>query len=66
MAAEETRQTAFPRPTVDGAEMIHGRLWAADHHAVAALQAPDAAGGADIDIVDVLSASFLARRISSL
>src|SRR5262250_2063300 len=29
----------------------HGRL-AADHHAIAALDAPDAAGGPDIEIVD--------------
>ncbi len=35
----------------------HGRV-AADHHAIAALQPPDAAGGADIDIGDAQRRQF--------
>src|SRR3982074_69976 len=35
----------------DRIEVPHGCLRSADHHAVAALQAPDAAAGSDIDIV---------------
>src|SRR5262245_19993895 len=38
----------------DGIEMPHGLLRPANHHAVAALQAPDAAAGADINVVDPL------------
>ena len=49
----------------DRIEMPHGRLRSADHHAVAALQAPDAAAGADIHIVMPFGASSLARRMSS-
>src|ERR1700722_897309 len=36
----------------DRIKAIHPRLVAADHHAVATLDAPDAAGGADVDIMD--------------
>ncbi len=36
--------------------MLYRLGLAADHHAVAALQAPDAAAGADIDVVDALGA----------
>src|ERR1700761_939676 len=36
----------------DRVEAIDLRLVAADHHAIAALNAPDAAGGADIDVMD--------------
>jgi hypothetical protein len=36
----------------DRIEPVDHRLVAADHHAIAALDAPDAAGGADVDIVD--------------
>ena len=32
--------------------MSHGRLRSADHHAVTALQAPDAAAGPDIHVID--------------
>src|SRR6185369_16760653 len=38
----------------DRIEMIDDRLLAADHHAIAALQPPDATRGADIDIADAL------------
>ena len=42
-------------------------LLAADHQAVAALEPPDAAAGADVDVVDALLAQRLrARRTSSL
>ena len=43
----------------DRIEMLHDVGLAADHHAVAALQAPDAAAGADIHIVDALCGQFL-------
>ena len=36
----------------DRVEPIDDRLVAADHHAIAALDAPDAAAGADVDVVD--------------
>ena len=42
----------------DRIEMLHDRLIAADHHAVAALESPDAAAGAD---VDVLNSALLIR-----
>src|SRR5204863_3414554 len=35
-------------------EMVDGLLRSADHHAIAALEAPHASRGADIDIVDAL------------
>src|SRR5215471_9360342 len=40
-------------------ETLHDRPFAADHHAVAALQTPDAAAGSDIDIVDAVRSQFL-------
>ena len=40
---------------------------AADHQAVAAFQAPHAAAGADVDVVDALGLRVrLARRMSSM
>ena len=36
----------------DRVEAFDHLLVAADHHAVAALDAPDAAGGADVDVMD--------------
>src|SRR5262249_57032726 len=36
----------------DRIEVAHSDLRSADHHAVAALQAPDAAAGSDVHIVD--------------
>src|SRR5579872_3700065 len=42
----------------DRVETLDRRLVAADHEAIAALQPPDAAAGADIDVMD---ASFLQR-----
>src|SRR6516162_7965287 len=36
----------------DRIEMPHGRIRSADHHAVSALQTPDAAAGSDIHVVD--------------
>ena len=63
---------AFSRPGVRGdiaaarcqggedrVEMLHHVGLAADHHAIAALQAPDAAAGADVDIVDALGRQLL-------
>ena len=38
----------------DRIEPIDGLLVAADHQAIAALQAPDAAAGAAVDVVDAL------------
>ena len=43
----------------DRIEVIHGLLRAADHHAIAALDTPDAAGGAAIDVADTLLGQFL-------
>src|SRR5262249_57199823 len=43
----------------DRIEMPHGRLRATDHHAVTALQAPHAAAGSDIDVVDPLGRELL-------
>ena len=42
--------------------MLEGVLVAADHHAIAALQPPDAARGADIEIADALLAQHLGVR----
>ena len=41
--------------------MVDRCLFAADHHAIAALEAPDAARGADIDIVH----AFLAQGLGT-
>src|SRR5580698_11477748 len=38
----------------DRIEAIDHRLVAADHHAIAAVDAPDAARGADVEIMDAL------------
>ena len=43
----------------DRVEMLHHVALAADHHAIAALEAPDAAAGADVDIVDALGRQLL-------
>ena len=42
----------------DRVEPLHRRVLAADHQAVAALQPPDAAARADIDVVDALRLQF--------
>src|SRR5262249_49850405 len=34
--------------------VLHGFVGAADHHAISAVNAPDAAAGADVDIVNIL------------
>src|SRR5208337_5598480 len=44
----------------DRVEVLHRPGVAADHQAVAALLAPDAAGGADVEVVDALARQFLA------
>src|ERR1700745_3829801 len=44
----------------DRVEPVDHALLAADHHAVAALDAPDAAGGADVEIVDAARLQRLA------
>src|SRR5262245_41747638 len=43
----------------DGVEILDGPVRPADHHAVAALQPPDAAAGADVDIVNPPRGEFL-------
>src|SRR5271165_6572869 len=43
----------------DGIEVLDDVVFPADHLAVAALEAPNATGGADVDIVDALAAEFL-------
>src|SRR5258707_5399929 len=42
-----------------GVEMADDVVFAADHLAIAALQSPDAAGGADIDVVNAPGGEFL-------
>ena len=50
----------------DRREPLHRVLVAADHHAVADLEPPDAAGRADVDVVDALDRrASAARRTSS-
>src|ERR1700688_617435 len=44
--------TARRQACEDRIEAIDHRLVAADHHAIAAVDAPNAAAGADVDIVD--------------
>ena len=43
----------------DRIEVLDHRVFAADHHAVAALQAPHAAARADVDVVDALRRELL-------
>ena len=43
----------------DGIKSLYGFVRSADHHAVAALQAPDAAAGSDIDVVNAFDFKFL-------
>ena len=56
LAARCARDIAEPgrERREDRIEVIHRRLLAADHHAIAALDAPDAAGGAAIDVANAL------------
>ena len=49
MSADARRQRGE-----NGIEMLHHVRFAADHHAIAALQTPDAAAGAHIHIMDFL------------
>jgi hypothetical protein len=42
----------------DRIEMVDGFVWAADHHAIAAFDAPDAAGGAAVDIANAPLGQF--------
>src|SRR5262249_6616446 len=37
----------------DRIEVLNRVFWSADHHAVAAIDTPDAAAGADINVVDL-------------
>ena len=61
LAARRARDIAQPRSErrEDRIEVIHGRLLAADHHAIAALDAPDAAGRAAIDVANALLGQLL-------
>jgi len=43
----------------DGVEVLHDVVFAADHLAVAAFESPDAAAGANVDVVNALAAQFL-------
>lgn len=43
----------------DRLQPVEGRLVAADHQAIAAIEAVDAAGGADIHVVDALDRELL-------
>jgi hypothetical protein len=43
----------------DRVEMPHDVVLAADHLAIAALEAPDAAAGADVDVMNALGGEFL-------
>ena len=49
----------------DRIEMLDDARLAADHHAVTALQAPHAAAGPHVHVVDCFWASSFARRMSS-
>ena len=53
----------LPRPGASvlkiGSRCLHDIGLAADHQAVAALQSPDAAAGADVDVMDALGLQFL-------
>src|SRR5262249_10239260 len=40
-------------------ETVNGFLWSADHQAIAAIEAPDASGGAAINIVDAFGGKRL-------
>ena len=42
-----------------GSRRLHRGRLAADHHAIAALQPPDAAAGADVDVVDAVARQLL-------
>src|SRR5665811_1600263 len=59
-AVRRTRNIAQPRSECceDRVEAIHCLLRAADHHAVAAIYPPDAAGRAAIDVVNALVGQF--------
>ena len=61
LAARRARDVAEPgrQRVEDRIEPVDRLLVAADHHAVAALEPPDAARGADVDIVDALLAQRL-------
>ena len=61
LAARRAGDIAEPRRErrEDRIEVIHGLLWAADHHAIAALDTPDAAGRAAIDVANALLGQFL-------
>ena len=50
---------AWRKRAEDRVEMLHDIALAADHHAIAALQAPHAAAGADIDVMDPLGVQLL-------
>src|SRR5689334_5979801 len=56
LAARGARDIAKPRreSREDRIEAIHRRLLAADHHAIAAVDPPDSAGGAAIDVANAL------------
>src|SRR5262249_26903128 len=43
----------------DGIESLHDVVFAADHHAVTAIETPNAAAGADVDVVDTLKSQVL-------
>src|SRR5262249_59379489 len=43
----------------DRVEMLHDTRLAADHHAVAALQSPDAAAGADVHVMNAIGRQLL-------
>src|SRR5262249_34966611 len=50
----------------DWIEMFHSFGFAADHHAIAALKTPDAAAGADVDIVDAFCGQLFGAANSKL
>ena len=61
LAARCARDIAEPgsKRREDRIEVIHRLLLAADHHAIAALDAPDAAGRAAIDVANALLGELL-------
>src|SRR5262249_56218142 len=61
LASRRARDVAAARRKggEDRVEMFHDVGLAADHHAIAAFESPDAAAGADIDIMDALGRELL-------
>ena len=60
-AARSARNVAFAgsQRFENRVEAFHGFVGAADHHAIAAVESPDAAAGADVDVVNAFGLEFV-------